>query len=94
MGKIPSIIYKGLLQGRHVRASTEKRLIGKHFAYKNERRGRCRVCSHRVSPTTGKRRTQKHKTFAQNVKYLSVLVNVSKYFTLIVLFDSIALSPL
>ena len=51
------------LQGRHVRASTEKRLIGKHFAYKNKRRGRCRVCSHRMSPTTGKKKDTKTQNF-------------------------------
>lgn len=28
-----------------VSVSTEKRLIGKHFAYKNTKQGRCRVCS-------------------------------------------------
>ena len=30
--------------------STDKRLIGKHFAYKKDQRNRCRVCSKHKSP--------------------------------------------
>lgn len=52
------------LQKRHSRVapSIEKRLSGKHFAYKNNRRGRCRVCSQKKSPT-GKKKDTKTQNF-------------------------------
>ena len=37
-------------KGRKV-ISDAKRLVGKHFAYKNTKRGRCAVCDHKKGPT-------------------------------------------
>lgn len=41
--------------------STEKRLIGKHFAYRSAKRGRCAVCGHTIT-TVGKRKDKKTQT--------------------------------
>lgn len=43
-------------------SSTDKRLLGKHFAYKASTRDRCRVCSKRKS-STGKKLDTKTKNF-------------------------------
>lgn len=48
-----------------VSVSTEKRLIGKHFVYKNTKRGKCRVCSQKKNPTTGKKKDTKTQNFCQ-----------------------------
>lgn len=55
------------LQDRRTRAtvSTEKRLNGKHFAYKNTKRGRCRVCSQKKSAATGKKKDTKTQNFCR-----------------------------
>ena len=42
--------------------STAKRLIGKHFAYKNKKRGRCLVCGDRKT-SAGKRKDTKTQNF-------------------------------
>ena len=42
--------------------STAKRLIGKHFPYKNKKRGRCLVCGDRKT-STGKRKDTKTQNF-------------------------------
>lgn len=42
--------------------STAKRLIGKHFAYKSKKRGRCLVCGDRKT-SAGKRRDTKTQNF-------------------------------
>ena len=38
--------------------SNDKRLMGKHFAYKSSKRGRCCVCSHKISAGGTKRNTK------------------------------------
>ena len=43
-------------------ASAEKRLLGKHFAFKSSRRGRCTVCSNKVTPD-GKKEDTKTMNF-------------------------------
>ena len=45
-------------KGRRPGAASEKRLSGKHFAYKSAKRGRCCVCSQKISSTTGKKDTK------------------------------------
>ena len=68
------------LQDRRTRVtiSTERRLNGKHFAYKHPDRGRCRVCSQKTNAATGKRKTQKLKISVVNVKFTFVLANALK----------------
>ena len=48
-----------------VTVSTEKRLNDKHFAYKNRKRGRCRVCSGKINTTTGKKKDIKTQNFCR-----------------------------
>ena len=61
------------LQDKWIRVtvSTERRPNGKHFAYKNPKRGRCRVCSQKTNAATGKK-TQKLKIFVASAKFFFV----------------------
>ena len=60
-------------RGRRPAATSEMRLSGKHFAYKNAKRGRCCVCSQKISPTTGKRKDTKTQNFCPKCEaYLCV----------------------
>ena len=47
----------------NVTVSTEKRLNVRHFAYKNPKRGRCRVCSWKKNTATGKKKDTKTQNF-------------------------------
>ena len=51
----------------NVTVSTEKRLNGRHFAYKNPKRGRCRVCSWKKNAATGKKKDNKNSKFLSQV---------------------------
>ena len=51
-------------KGRHP-VGDEKRLLGKHFAYRSTKRGRCSVCSMKVSPVTNKKKDTKTQNFCQ-----------------------------
>ena len=53
--------YLRTVKGRRP-VSTAKRLIGKHFPYKNKKRGRCLVCGDRKT-STGKRKDTKTQNF-------------------------------
>jgi len=52
-------------QANPVASTAEKRLVGKHFAYKNPKRGRCSVCSNKIVPSTGKRKDTKTQNFCK-----------------------------
>ena len=43
--------------------SDDKRLMGKHFAYKSSKRGRCCVCSHKISAGGTKRKDTKTQNY-------------------------------
>ena len=62
----------------NVTVSTEKRLNGRHFAYKNPKRGRCRVCSWKKNTATGKKKDTKLKIFVASAKFFFVLGNALK----------------
>jgi len=42
-------------RGRHPAGDGDKRLIGKHFGYKGTKRGKCAVCSWKISENSGKK---------------------------------------
>ena len=61
--------------------STEKRLCGKHFAYKEKKRGRCAVC-YNVKTSEGKRKDTKTTTFCRKCEmYLCPGSCFEKYHT-------------
>ena len=60
----------------NVTVSTEKRLNGRHFAYKNPKRGRCRVCSWKKNAATGKKKDTK----TQNCRKCQVFLCVGQCF--------------
>ena len=53
------------LQANPVTLVGEKRLVGKHFAYKSPKRGRCSVCSHKIVTSTKKRKDTKTQNFCK-----------------------------
>lgn len=63
-------------------AGSGKRLIGKHFAYKGSKRGRCSVCSHKIVPGTKKRKDTKTQNFCKKCDvFLCVGVCFERYHT-------------
>ena len=57
------------LLGKGRSPTTEEiRLTGKHFPYINPERKRCVVCSNKLSPTTGKPKDKKTKTYCPTCK--------------------------
>lgn len=48
-----------------VTVDSGKHLLGKHFAYKSSRRGRCCICSQKISPVTKKRKDTKTQNFCK-----------------------------
>lgn len=60
--------------------TAEKRLIGKHFTYKERRRSRCVVCSTKTSLTTGKKRDTKTQNFCPKCKVALCLGNCFEVF--------------
>ena len=45
--------------------SDDKRLMGKHFAYKSSKRGRCCVCSHKIPAGSMKRKDKKTQNYCK-----------------------------
>ena len=59
-------------QQSKVKISNDIRLVGKHYASKNELRRKCCMCTYKINSVTRKRNNITHTTIVKNAKNIFV----------------------